>query len=119
MSKPKGELSSDPVLLRIMDELRMQGKNDKDLVDHLGLTNGTFTKWKYRNGKSFMTHINEISEFLGVTPNYLLAGVDGDVNVGTISSREIRLVSMFRELDPKGQECVMGVMKRMTDNTTS
>ena len=53
-----------------------QGKTEKDLVMYLGLGNGAFTHWKYENQKSFMIHINQIADFLGVSPNYLLRGID-------------------------------------------
>ena len=83
MAKPK----SNPV------------KNDQDLIDYLGLANGTFTSWRYKGGKSYLLHIDKIAEFLEVTPNYLLKGIDENVNKDTLSAIEIELISLFRRME--------------------
>ena len=48
------KVTEDPVVERLLDLLKEQGKTEKSLLQYLGLANGTFTLWKYDNGKSFL-----------------------------------------------------------------
>jgi hypothetical protein len=72
MRKTEKELTDSPVVLKILDELKIQRKTEKEMEVALKLSNGTFTRWKYMNGKSYMNHITEIASFLNVTEEYLL-----------------------------------------------
>ena len=74
MRESKRTLTDDPIVLRIMNLLKSKKKTDKELSDHLELTHGITTAWKYGGSKSYRPHINEIAEFLEVSPNYLLHG---------------------------------------------
>ena len=107
MREAKRRLSSDPVLHRIIDSLKAAGKKDKDLIEYLGMVRGTATAWKYRNIKSYLTHINDIAEFLNVSPNYLLRGIDDDVNLETLSEAEIRLINLYRSADNRGRHYIL------------
>ena len=69
-------MTDDPVVLRIMDQLKIEGKTEKDLVKHLKMANGTFSSWKFANVKSYRKRIGEIASFLGVSSEYLLEGKD-------------------------------------------
>ena len=90
-------LSKDPVLHRIMRLLQTQKRTEKELIDHLGIVRGSFTSWKYKNVKSYLPRINDIADFLGVSPSYLLRGVDDEVNMETLSETELMLIKRFRE----------------------
>lgn len=107
MRKPMNEQSDDPVLVRIMELLKEQGKTEKELVLSIGLGATTFNRWKYGGQKSFMKHLDEISEFLGVTPGYLLKGEDDDVYNDT----EKDLIRMYRTLGYDNQQCVKKVIE--------
>ena len=98
MAKPKSEPVENAVVDRIEELLSLQKKSKQDLIRHLGLANGTFTSWRYRNGKSYLLHIERIAEFLGTTPNYLLQGKDDIVNFDTLSAIEIEILSLFRKM---------------------
>ena len=115
MGKPRHEMSEDPMPLRILEMLKQRNYTDTELVRHLGLSNGAVTKWKYRGSKSYLTHIGEIAAFIGVSPDYLLNGVDDEVNVDNLSAMEIGLLQMFRKIDIRGQECIMETVKRFSD----
>lgn len=115
MREPQSQMSSDPVLHRILEMLQQRGRTDKELVEHLGLSNGAVTKWKYQKSKSYLTHIAAIADFVGVSPNYLLNGEDDEVNLESITGREVRLLQMFRAIDINGQECIIEAVKRFSE----
>ena len=100
------KVTEDPVVERILDLLKEQGKTEKSLLQYLGLANGTFILWKYENGNSFLKYIVPMSEYLEVTPNYLLRGVDDEINVETLSTGEIELIKNYRSITKEQKECV-------------
>ena len=103
MVEPKRKMTDDPVVQRIVDLLGERGITEKELIQKLGMSRGTFTAWKYGRVKSYQAHINEIADILEVSPNLLLRGVDNEVNVETLSETEIRLIKDFRSMDNEGQ----------------
>ena len=115
MGKAKRKMSDDPVLHRILEMLRQRNRTDIELVNYLGLSNGAVTKWKYQGSKSYLTHISEIADFVEVTPDYLLNGVDREVNIENLSPLEVTLLQMFRKIDVKGQECIVETVTRFAD----
>ena len=111
MRESKRTLTDDPIVLRIINLLKSKNKTDKELSDHLKLTHGITTAWKYGGSKSYRPHINEIAEFLEVSPNYLLRGIDEDVNLATLSEAEITLIKGFRSVDSDGKRHIMEMVQ--------
>ena len=107
MRKPTKKLTDDEIVLRIMQCLKSQGKTEKELIDAIGLANGTFTAWKYKHGKSFMLHLDDIADYLDVTSDYLIKGIDEDVNMEVMTGNEIQLIKMFREIDYSRQNLLL------------
>ena len=107
MRVSRRKLTSDPVLLRIIAALKDIGKTEKELIEYLGMVRGTFTSWRYQNVKSYMAHIDEISEYLSVSPNYLLRGIDDEVNFETLSEAEIQLIKKYRSADESGKNFIL------------
>jgi transcriptional regulator with XRE-family HTH domain len=107
MRKTEKEMTDNPIVLRILDELKIQRKTESEMEKALGLSNGTFTRWKYMNGKTYMNHISKIAKYLNVTEDYLLEEKEMPFNRETLSSTEIRLVMMYRKLDKKRRKCLM------------
>ena len=112
MKESSKVLNDDPVLERIMSMLREQNKSDKELIDSLGMSNGVFTGWKYKGGRSYIKHIREIADFLGTSTGYLLHGVDDDLYIEGLSEKETNILQLFRRLDEAGQACATEVMER-------
>ena len=106
MREAKRCLSTDPVLLRIMNLLKEAEKSDTALLRHLNMPAGTFDSWKFRNNKSYLTRINDIAEFLNVSPDYLLRGTTEE-NLDTLSKSEIELIKLYRNTDEKGRCHIM------------
>ena len=111
------ELTEDPVVLRIMEELKLQKKTEKSLLTALGLPNSMFSSWKYKNGKSYIKHIDRIAEFLGVSKYYLLEGTDEYINMNTLTATEIKVLRMFRQMGSEQQKCYMKMGKFMVEST--
>ena len=57
MRKAIRKLTDDPTVLRIVDQLEETGKTGKELERYLGVSNGTYTSWKYRNVKSYLSRL--------------------------------------------------------------
>lgn len=102
-------MTDDPVVLRIMDQLKIEGKTEKDLVKHLKMANGTFSSWKFANVKSYRKRIGEIASFLGVSSEYLLEGKDDYINKDTLTATEIKLLKAFRMMGNEQQITFMKV----------
>ena len=107
MRVPTHQLSDDPILRRIIDAIRDSGKTEKSLIDHLQMVRGTFSSWRYKNVKSYMSRIDDIANFLNVSPNYLLRGIDDEVNIETLSEAEIQRVKKYRQADDAGKSYIL------------
>ena len=110
----KRKLTDDPIVHRIMASLKDVGKTEKELIEYLGMVRGTFTSWKFQNIKSYMSRINDIAEYLNVSPNYLLRGVDDEVNFETLSEAEIQLIKRYRIADDAGKDFILTSAKYVT-----
>ena len=97
--------------------LKKSEKTEKELIDHLGMARGTYTTWKYNSGKSYRAHINEIAEFLNVSPNYLLRGAENETEIETLSKTEIKLIKTFRGLDRQKQKYLLTTIEYMENLT--
>ena len=58
-------------LHRIINELKTNGKSQKDLTDFLGLKQSAFTDWKNGKTASYEKQLPRIAEYLGVSIDYL------------------------------------------------
>ena len=72
-------------LNKISKLLKEQKKTQKDLTDYLGLTKNTFTNWKGGTSASYLKHIGQIAEYLGVSADYLLGKSDTIVKQSVFS----------------------------------
>ena len=107
MRRPMNELTDDPILLRILDQLQLQGKTEKSLLEYLGVSTTVFTGWKYKNVKSYIKRIDEIAEYLGVDKEYLLEGSNAGINGDNLTATEVKLVSLFRKMGNNEQAAYM------------
>lgn len=58
--------------IRVKQELKEQGKLQKDLCEYLKVNKSTLSEWLNDNNEPSMQHIVEIATFLGVSTDYLL-----------------------------------------------
>ena len=112
MRHPKKEPVPDPVVDRILALLHHQKKTQKDLVAHLHLANGTFTRWIYSGSKTYMKHLPEIASYLNVSQNDLLKGNATTLNtLDALSPAEMEILFTFRNLDQTGRKTIMDVVR--------
>ena len=61
---------------RIFEELKKQGKKQKDLADYIGLSTSAVSDWKKKGTNPSAEYISAIADFLEVSTDYLLTGAD-------------------------------------------
>ena len=111
MRTPNREKNDNPVVDRIDQLLKEQHKTQKELVNTLGLSNATYTRWRYENGKNYMDHIEAIADFFGVSPNYLIRGDDGELGLETLSKEETELIMNIRSLPREKRNVIFNLVK--------
>ena len=118
MKTSKRELSTDPVLHRIMDLLNEQNKTQKELTDYLGMHPNTFNCWKFSNVKSYLKRIVDIAEYLNVTPSYLIKGNDCDLDTQEMTPLELKISNKLKDLSIKQQKTILFIVEEfaLTNN---
>lgn len=67
------------------------------MMSDLGLSQTSFTRWKYDGGKSYMKSMDQIANYLNVTVDYLLRGEE-KITVTDLSPQEVTLIKNFRNV---------------------
>lgn len=92
---------------RIFSILKSKHMQLKDLADKLQLTSGAVSNWKNRKTDPPAKFIVPIADLLGVSPMYLLTGMDEKSNVmpatSTLSDEEQKVLTVFQSLDIEGR----------------
>ena len=94
---------------RMVRLLRKQGKEEKELMDYIGLQPKSMKNWKYAGSYGYMKYIKEICEFLDTTPNYLFYGPDDPKRRMTSAERE--MIRMYRDIDEGRKKRITDLMK--------
>ena len=102
---------SDPVFIRIDQLLKRQGKQQKELIEFLSMAKNTYGNWKLQKNRSYLKHIDEIANFFGVSPNYLIRGEE----CLNITSHEEELVRFFRKLNPQNADTIFTLVKTIVE----
>ena len=105
MRKTQKQIVENPVIQRILETMKSRSVKQNELTDHLGLSNGIFTKWKYDGGESYMKYIDGISEFLNVPKEYLLYGDPSSDDTALLLS-DVEDYKKFRQLSDE-QQCLI------------
>ena len=113
MRQSKRVISSDPVLQRIMELLKRNGRTEKDLVTYLCLAKNAFDHWKFDNSSSFMNHIDKIADYLGVSIDFLVRGHDTDSFVAT----EKEIIETYRMLNINRQRMILNMLNELKNLT--
>ena len=98
---------------RICHILKMQKKNQKDLTDYIGLKKGTFTSWKNGSNSSYYKHIGKISEFLGVSADYLLCNEKTVTNDGDGLHAEV--IDLFSGLPDDQKQAALSYLQYLAN----
>lgn len=62
--------------------MKAQGVSTRDICDYLGLNIQAFTSWKSGKNSSYMKHLPQIADYLGVSVDYLLGKGPAPSEVG-------------------------------------
>ena len=104
---------AETILERISAELERKKITQAKLVEFLDLPKGTYSSWKAGRSRSFCEHLGAISQFLGISTEYL---VNGRVSEHSdINPRELALLESFRKLSPEKQDVVAQNIKWLAD----
>lgn len=106
------------IIERIYKTLGEKGKKAYDLCEKLNISTSTMSTWKARTSDPPAKYMKTISDFLGVSLDYLLTGQEAPIRK-TTTPEEDELLSLFRSLpEPKKYEFIgelKGFMKAYTE----
>lgn len=111
MSPRRRKSIDDMVVRRMVRLLREQMKEEKDLMNEIGLRPGTMKNWKYAGSYGYMKYMKEICAFLDTTPNYLFYGTEDTEK--RMTSMEKEMIRMYRSIDENGKNYIKDMMKRL------
>ena len=106
MRKTDKAVVDNPIVQRIIDTLKIRSIKQNELIEYLGLGNGTFTSWKYDGGQSYMKYLDEIARFLNVSRDYLLYGTEEESLQFRPMPGEIELLQKMRSLTDRERRYV-------------
>ena len=111
------QMSRD-VFDRIDNIMKRKRKKNIDLINYLGLTRTTYDNWRRGKSESYMDHIDKISDFLNVNPNYLLTGNEKyEEQIHTINnSKEEKLLKLFRSISDKEADILLNIASAFVDS---
>ena len=110
-------MTDNPVVQRIVELIREQGRKEKDLTDYIGIAPGAMSKWKYDGSYVYIKYIYEICEFLDTTPNYLFFGPDDEEE--RLSPGEKDMIRVYRELDDERKKCIQDTLRYFWESSRS
>ena len=113
MATTTRKMTENPVVQRIVELIREQGKKEKDLTDYLGISPGTMSKWKYDGSFVYIKHIDRICEFLDTTPNYLFFGPEDEDE--RMTPVEKNVIKMYRSLENEKKKFVRDMLKYLME----
>ena len=88
--------------------LLLGNREQKELTNYLGLKSAAFSEWKSGKSKSYRKYLIEISEFFGVSIDYLVYGKEAE-SIFSNSSEE-QHIKKYRILDEYGKEIVNAIL---------
>ncbi len=94
---------------RMFSLLGSKGKTAADLCKVLDIGTSQTTSWKKRNTDPPAKYLVQIADFLDVSLEYLLTGVDN--STAKLSPLETDMLAMFRELPSDKQHEFVGELK--------
>lgn len=100
---------------RMFETLAKKGLKSIELAEHIQVNSGQVSTWKKRNTDPPAKYISSICEFLGISINYLLTGVDADQNNIMINSNDQELLNLFHQLPERNQIKLIGYVERITE----
>ena len=98
------------ILTNIIEELKKQQKTQKQLCEHLGLTQNSFTEWKSGRGTSYKKYLPQIAEYLGVSVDHLLG--NSEHSTQKLSTEQVSLLLNYAALTDEQKIAVNIIIKQ-------
>lgn len=105
------------IIERITQTLKERDKLAVDLCKVLDIQTSTMSTWKARKKDPPARYMPAIANFLGVSLDYLLTGVDSPA-VQKTTDTEDELLELFRALPPEKQQRFLGRLESEVENYT-
>lgn len=102
------------VLTNILNEMKRQNLNQRDISDCLGIAKSTVTDWKSGKSKSYMKHLPQIAEFLGVPESSLTAQKNKTASdERSLTETEKELLAVTADMDEDEKNALLGYAARL------
>lgn len=97
--------------------LLLKDREQQELTSYLGLKSSAYSDWKSGKSQSFRKYLIEISEFFGVSIDYLVYGKENTHSVD-LSETELRMLTAFRKLSRDDKMAEIGRVELMAEKYT-
>ena len=94
---------------RVFSLLASDGRDQKDLAAHIGVSTRTLSTWKTRGTNPGAEYIAGIAEFFSVSTDYILTGEEKQYSV---SPADEEVLSAYHALSRPEQVYILGEMYR-------
>lgn len=100
--------------LDILDRITvlLDGKDQKELTEYLGLKNVAFSEWKSGKSKSYRKYLIEIANFFNVSIDYLVYGKE---STGAVSDDVRELLSYYSNLSDIDRGKLLGKAEALVE----
>lgn len=108
----------DEVLNRILDCLGPRHGAIKDLAHHLDVSPNVITNWKNGSSRSYRKYLKQISEYLGVSVDYLLGNEQKEEPQPEqidLSDVELGFLGDYKELTEENKATVRDMVRLMRE----
>lgn len=83
---------------RIFELLKIQSKKQSELAEYVGISRAAISDWKSKGTSPTAEYLVKICEFLDISLDYLLTGVEPMPK--ELAPDEVELVELYRKLEP-------------------
>lgn len=108
----------DEVLNRILDCLGPRHGAIKDLAHHLDVSPNVITNWKNGSSRSYRKYLKQISEYLGVSVDYLLGNEQKEEPQPEqidLSDVELGFLGDYKELTEENKATVRDMVRLLRE----
>lgn len=107
--------NENPIVARITDKLIQEGKSQKSLMDYLGTSRMLYSDWKAGRANSYKQYIDQIAQFLNVSPTYLLRGEEESFSQ-KYEDDERELIRLYRFLNADSKNKILRMAGALAAN---
>jgi transcriptional regulator with XRE-family HTH domain len=100
------------VIKRIIELLKEQNKQKKDLCEYLGVSATNFGNWVSGRNTSYMKYTHQMAQYFGVSVDYLLGYEQKNIPQDVTASEDEKVfIELFRKLSPEKRQMLINMLK--------